>query len=117
STSASSAPEKAADPEARVVVANFRAPVSNWALESDDAYVLSIAGCLETLAKYDQGTKTVEPMLATSWKQSSDTEWDFELRKNVEFQDGTIMDAKAVAASLNHVLKATAPARAVNPKT
>ena len=117
STSASSAPEQAADSEARVVVANFRAPVSNWALESDDAYVLSIAGCLETLAKYNQSTKTVEPMLAASWKQSSDTEWDFELRKNVLFQDGTAMDAKAVAGSLNHVLEATAPARAVNPKT
>lgn len=117
STPSSPAPEAAANPDARAVVANFRAPVSNWALESDDAYVLSIAGCLETLTKYDQTTKKVEPMLATSWKQASDTVWEFELRKNVKFQDGTALDAKAVAGSLNHVLKATAPARAVNPKT
>lgn len=117
SSTATPAPDAAADSEARVVVANFRAPVSNWALESDDAYVLSIAGCLETLTKYDQTEKKVEPMLATSWKQTSDTVWDFELRKNVKFQDGTAFDAKAVAASLNHVLEATAPARAVNPKT
>ncbi|MGQ3383361.1 ABC transporter substrate-binding protein [Glutamicibacter sp. TV12E] len=117
SASTSTAPQAAADPEARVVVANFRAPISNWALESDDAYVLSIAGCLETLTKYDQTEKKVEPMLATSWKQTSDTVWEFELRKDVKFQDGTAFDAKAVAGSLNHVLEATAPARAVNPKT
>jgi len=117
SSTATPSPDAAADSEARVVVANFRAPVSNWALESDDAYVLSISGCLETLTKYDQTEKKVEPMLATSWKQTSDTVWDFELRKNVKFQDGTAFDAKAVAASLNHVLEATAPARAVNPKT
>jgi len=117
SSSTSTAPQAAADPEARVVVANFRAPISNWALESDDAYVLSIAGCLETLTKYDQTEKKVEPMLATSWKQTSDTVWEFELRKDVNFQDGTAFDAKAVAGSLNHVLEATAPARAVNPKT
>ncbi|KUM31152.1 ABC transporter substrate-binding protein [Glutamicibacter mishrai] len=117
SSSTSTAPQAAADPEARVVVANFRAPISNWALESDDAYVLSIAGCLETLTKYDQTEKKVEPMLATSWKQTSDTVWEFELRKDVKFQDGTAFDAKAVAGSLNHVLEATAPARAVNPKT
>lgn len=117
STSTSSTSNTVADKDARVVVANFRAPVSNWALESDDAYVLSIAGCLETLTKYDQSEKKVEPMLATSWKQTSDTVWEFELRKNVTFQDGTAFDAKAVTSALNHVLKATAPARAVNPKT
>ena len=117
SSTATPSPDAAADSEARVVVANFRAPVSNWALESDDAYVLSIAGCLETLTKYDQTEKKVEPMLATSWKQTSDTVWEFELRKDVKFQDGTAFDAKAVAGSLNHVLEATAPARAVNPKT
>ncbi len=117
SSTTSATPSESANPEARAVVANFRAPVSNWALESDDAYVLSIAGCLETLAKYDQTEQKVEPMLAKSWTQSSDTEWDFELRQGVTFQDGTAMDAAAVAASLNHVLEATAPARAVNPKT
>ncbi|WP_159612965.1 ABC transporter substrate-binding protein [Glutamicibacter sp. JC586] len=117
STSTSSASNATADKDARVVVANFRAPVSNWALESDDAYVLSIAGCLETLTKYDQTEKKVEPMLATSWKQTSDTVWEFDLRKNVKFQDGTAFDAKAVTSAMNHVLKATAPARAVNPKT
>ncbi|PRA12162.1 peptide ABC transporter [Arthrobacter sp. MYb211] len=111
------APEQAADQDARVVVANFRAPVSNWALESDDAYVLSISGCLETLTRYDQTEKKVEPMLAASWKQSSDTQWDFELRPDVKFQDGSALDAKAVAASLSHVLEAAAPARAINPKT
>lgn len=117
SSPASTDSDPVVDHEGRAVVANFRAPVSNWALESDDAYVLSIAGCLETLVKYDSTTQNIEPMLAESWKQSSETAWDFTLRKNVKFQDGTALDAEAAAASLDHVLKATAPARAVNPKT
>lgn len=101
----------------RVVVANFRAPVSNWALETDDAYVLSISGCLETLTRYDQTQQKIVPMLAESWEQTSATEWDFTLRDGVSFQDGSPLNADAVSGALNHVLEATAPARAVNPKT
>ncbi|MHC6178029.1 ABC transporter substrate-binding protein [Glutamicibacter sp. X7] len=107
----------AVDSEARLVVDNFRAPVSNWALESDDAYVLSISGCLETLTRYDQKAQEVVPMLATEWKQSAEKTWDFTLREGVTFQDGSALDAQSVTDALNHVLKATAPARAVNPKT
>ena len=46
-----SAAEKGADTNQRIVVDNFRAPVANWALESDSAYILSLSGCLETLTK------------------------------------------------------------------
>jgi peptide/nickel transport system substrate-binding protein len=41
-----------------------------------------------------------EPSLATSWKQVSDTEWDFKLRESVKFHDGTPFDAAAVKKSL-----------------
>ena len=43
--------EQAADPDQRIVVDNFRAPVADWALESDAAYILSLSGCLETLTR------------------------------------------------------------------
>ena len=54
-----------ADTNQRIVVDNFRAPVANWALESDAAYVLSLSGCLETLTSYDAAKGEVVPMLAT----------------------------------------------------
>ncbi|SDW58297.1 peptide/nickel transport system substrate-binding protein [Arthrobacter sp. cf158] len=107
--------DKVADPNQRIVVDNFRAPVANWALESDAAYILSLSGCLETLTKYDSAQGKVVPFLATEWKQVSPLEWDFTIREGVKFQDGTDLTAESVAASLNSVLKARVPARAFNP--
>ena len=104
----------AADTSQRIVVDNFRAPVANWALESDSAYILSLSGCLETLTKYDQGEGKVVPFLATEWKQSSPLDWDFSIRQGVKFQDGSDLTAESVVSALNHVLDAKVPARAFN---
>ncbi|UVJ41432.1 ABC transporter substrate-binding protein [Arthrobacter sp. CJ23] len=104
----------APDPGQRIVVDNFRAPVANWAPESDAAYILSLSGCLETLTKYDHAQGKVVPFLAEEWKQVSPVEWDFSIRDGVKFQDGTELTAEAVAASLQHVLDAKVPARAFN---
>jgi peptide/nickel transport system substrate-binding protein len=98
----------------RVVYAEFKTPQAAWALETDDAIDLSRAGCLETLTRYQEGG-SVAPSLATSWKQVKPTVWSFTLRSGVKFQDGTPMDASAVAGALNHVLKAKTPARAFKP--
>ena len=110
-----SAAEKGADTNQRIVVDNFRAPVANWALESDAAYILSLSGCLETLTKYDHAQGKLVPFLATEWKQVSPLEWDFTIRDGVKFQDGTDLTAEAVTTSLNSVLGATVPARAFGP--
>lgn len=104
----------AADTSQRIVVDNFRAPVADWALESDAAYILSLSGCLETLTRYDQQEGKVQPFLATEWKQASPLEWDFTLRQGVSFQDGTELTAESVVSALNHVLDAEVPARAFN---
>jgi len=42
---------------------------------------------------------SVAPLLATSWKQTSPTVWRFELRKNVQFHDGTPFTADDVVFS------------------
>ncbi|MGW9412753.1 ABC transporter substrate-binding protein [Arthrobacter cupressi] len=112
SASSSQAPDK----QQRIVVDNFRAPVANWALESDAAYILSLSGCLETLTRYDEAAGKIVPSLATEWKQTSPLEWDFTIRGGVKFQDGSPLTAEAVVGSLQRVLKAAVPARAFNPK-
>lgn len=90
-------------------------PRSNYALETDDALVLTQIGCLETLLTYDVKSGALKPMLATRWTQSSPTTWDFTLRDNVKFQEGTDFTADAVVAALKHVLTVEAPPRAFRP--
>ena len=88
-------------------------PVAAWALETNDSYTLSRAGCLETLLQYEADGSLSE-RLATSWEQVEPTVWEFQLREGVQFQDGTPMDADTVAGALTHVLEAKTPARSFN---
>jgi peptide/nickel transport system substrate-binding protein len=97
-----------------VVYDEFIAPAAAWAPETDDGILLSRAGCLETLLRYEPDGSLSE-YLATSWKQVKPTAWDFTLREGVQFQDGTPMDADAVVGALQHVLDAKTSARSFNP--
>jgi peptide/nickel transport system substrate-binding protein len=99
----------------KIIITDPQPPKANWAMETDDAFTLSRAGCLEALARIDFDVK-LQPSLATSWKQVNPTAWDFSIRKGVKFHDGQELNAAAVVKSLNHVLSAAAPARAFNPK-
>ena len=97
-----------------LVYAEQFAPASAWATETNDAHSLMRAGCLETLIQYSNEGE-LEPMLATEWNQVEPTAWEFTLRDDVTFQDGTPMDGEAVAGALTHVLEVETPARAFNP--
>jgi peptide/nickel transport system substrate-binding protein len=97
-----------------VVAANFR-PAAAFALETDDAFVLMRAGCLEALARIDFDGK-LQPSLAKSWTQTAPMVWTIALREGVKFHDGRPLDAEAVAKSLNHILKVAAPPRAFSPR-
>ena len=99
----------------KLVVAESFPPTAGWAMESDDAFVLTRAGCLEGLARVGFEGEVV-PALATGWEQVSPTEWDVTIREDVKFHNGEALDAAAVAGALNHVLAADAPARAFSPK-
>jgi peptide/nickel transport system substrate-binding protein len=98
-----------------LVVADLFGARAGWALETDDAFVLSSAGCMEMLTRIDFDG-TVKPGLATAWTQSGPTSWDFTLRQGVKFADGRPLDAAAVVAALNRTLRAAAPARSFSPR-
>ena len=56
----------------------------------------------EPLIKRDANQKLV-PGLATSWKAIDDLTWEFKLRKNVRFHDGSPFTAEDVAFTLKRV--------------
>ncbi|TDF92478.1 MULTISPECIES: ABC transporter substrate-binding protein [Arthrobacter] len=90
-------------------------PRANFALETDDAFILSQIGCLETLVRYDEGTGKLQPSLATAWKQTTPTTWDFTIRDGVTFQNGTRLTAANVAGALSRALHVETPARSFKP--
>jgi len=58
---------------------------------------------LESLVSLDDDGEVI-PWLATRWTQSDDgLTWEFSLRDDVSFTDGTPFDAEAVAANIAHV--------------
>lgn len=42
----------------------------------------------------------LEPLLAESWQRASDLVWEFKLKKNVKFHDGSAFDAAVAAANI-----------------
>ena len=99
----------------KLIIADAFPPTAGWAMETDDSFTLTKAGCLEGLVRLDFDGALV-PALSTGWEQVSPTEWDVTVREGVKFQNGEPLDAAAVAGALNHVLSADAPARAFLPQ-
>ncbi len=52
----------------------------------------------EAMIAFDEKLDLV-PALATSWKRTGDTTWEFELRRDVKFSDGTPLTANDVVVS------------------
>ena len=61
----------------------------------------------ETLTEINPADGSVTPRLATSWKQTDNLTWEFNIRKGIKFHDGEDLNAKSVVKSIN---------RALNPK-
>lgn len=82
------------------------------AIEGDAAYNLMQAGATEALVRVTLDGKA-EPALATQWRRTADNSWEFDLRTDVKFHDGSMLDSEAVVASLSHIMKAATPPRAL----
>ena len=68
-------------------------------LTPNNAFLLHI---FEQLIKRDENQKLI-PGLATSWKAIDDLTWEFKLRKNVRFHDGSMFTADDVVFTLKRV--------------
>src|SRR6267378_6307394 len=63
--------------------------------------IIAMSNMYETLTRYNAVTKTVDPLLATSWSHSSDgLTWTFQLRHGVHFHTGRLMTAQAAKAAI-----------------
>lgn len=68
--------------------------------------IIAMSNMYETLTRYDPAKEKAEPLLATSWKASSDARtWTFQLRPGVTFHSGRPMTAKAVKAAIERTIK------------
>ncbi|WP_127130237.1 ABC transporter substrate-binding protein [Georgenia sp. SYP-B2076] len=77
-------------------------------LEACDSSLTSVGVVLRSnvtqpLAERNATTGELEPLLATEWASTSDTEWTFTLRDDVTFSDGTAFDAEAAKHSIDRI--------------
>lgn len=80
-----------------------------WAIESidpaeDGTVLCEKAACLETLVGANEDF-SLKPALATSWQQLDNKTWQFNLRNDVLFHDGSKMTASDVKFSLERVIE------------
>ena len=91
----------------RVVLAQEPPDPGGLRIEPDLHRCVVRSNVTEPLMERNPTTGELEPLLATEWKATSDTEWTFKLREGVKFQDGTPFNAEAAAFTID---------RAVNSK-
>ncbi|MDQ2847224.1 MAG: ABC transporter substrate-binding protein [Actinomycetota bacterium] len=63
---------------------------------------------MEGLVSFKPGTADIQPALAQSWTTSKDgLTWNFKVRPNVTFSDGSTMDAAAICYNLDRMYSQT----------
>ncbi len=67
--------------------------------------IVTLHNIYETLTRYNDDTREVEPLLAESWEVDEDgMEWTFKIRQGVVFHDGTPLNAEAVKKSIDRTI-------------
>ncbi|MGH7756313.1 MAG: ABC transporter substrate-binding protein, partial [Vulcanimicrobiaceae bacterium] len=82
----------------QLIIARVKDAVGLDPSHEDDGMSLNVTQeVFDNLVRFKPGTFDVEPGIATSWTSSRDgTHWTFTLRPDLEFSDGTPLDAAAV---------------------
>jgi len=92
-------------PEAKIIVAYGIAPLTmDPQMHMNTATESILRNMFETLTVRSADMKTLEPGLAVSWQQLSETTWQFKLRQGVKFHNGEEFNAEAVKFSIERVL-------------
>jgi peptide/nickel transport system substrate-binding protein len=104
--SSSSAPKQAAS---QVFTYDTTATVMDDGWDPATEYsngIIAMNNMYETLTRYDSATRTVTPLLATSWSKSANgLTWTFHLRHGVHFHTGRLVTAQAAKAALQRTIK------------
>lgn len=100
----------------RLKVAMAFPPAQAMSPYGDDAVTLSRLAVVEGLTRLDRNGGA-KPALAASWKRDGDRAWEFTVRENAVFQDGTKLDAAAVVRSLTAAQKASPKPRVLSDTT
>jgi len=90
----------------RIKLAMMQPPRSGLSPFSDDAFKLSRWSAAETLVTLDEAGDA-QPGLATGWRQTSPTSWEFTVREGVTFHDGSALTAEVAAFALTRATSAT----------
>ncbi len=77
--------------------------LASWNAYSNDAHPV-LRNIQEALVNRDPKTNELVPELALEWTQIDPLNWQFTLRPDVTFTDGTPFDAANAATSINYVL-------------
>ncbi|KQT45240.1 hypothetical protein ASG43_13250 [Aureimonas sp. Leaf454] len=99
-------PVAAATPDDAIVIAETADPTTldpQVATTPSEFRILS--AMFEGLVRFKPGTMEIEPALADRWTVSADgLTYQFDLKAGVTFEDGTPLDAKAVAETFDRLL-------------
>ncbi|MFC5233427.1 ABC transporter substrate-binding protein [Pseudonocardia zijingensis] len=99
-------------PDGELRIAAQFAPRAGYAVDTDDAFVLTQLGATEALTAAAADGQ-VRAALAESWTQLDPLTWRFVLRPGVTFHDGSPVTPAAVATALRYVVGVAAPPRAL----
>jgi peptide/nickel transport system substrate-binding protein len=69
------------------------------------------ANVMDRLVELDPATLNPRPALAVSWRAVDETTYEFKLRRDVKFHDGTPLDSTAVKANFERMLAADTTTR------
>ncbi|MFJ9888432.1 ABC transporter substrate-binding protein [Streptomyces sp. NPDC091287] len=100
----------------RLKVAMAFPPAQAMSPYGDDAVTLSRLAVVEGLTRLDRNGEA-KPALAASWKRDGERAWEFTVREDAVFQDGTKLDAAAVVRSLTAAQKASPKPRVLSDTT